>query len=464
MTFQEYLVARGAALVRVARLLTADDRRADILVRDVLARAYPRWNDIAKTERPDVYLRRMLVHRERWRRPSTLPGEGEDPTWRHIASRPRRERTALVLYYHEDLDDAVIAEILDTSPATVRADRRRALSTGDSAGVDRRGIGASLRERTAAPVDLSALIVTATREGRARSRRRRTARWTATAAVVLAVFGAGLAAAPPRATDPPPRFDGIEPYFYADTRLPRAPDVPGAGRRPDLVGSDPAVLHFDAPALTNRARWHTWITGPGYEKLEAAIGPADVVYLTIGRDRRTLQAVAPEESLRTIATQRVPNGLWLRVEATSDEALGAAEQAVNLTESQRCVLPYRVPVRPPDAEVTTCYVGFRSGHYAEGGLILRAGGRSLEVQAQYVPGFPNRKTANHRCGDRPAFLFPGGGEVEVLLGYNGFYLSARIGAPHQGYAVADADAMLAAVAIATNVEQIGTWPASPVNP
>jgi hypothetical protein len=457
VTFQEYLAARGAALVRIARLLTADDRRADIVVRDVLVRAYPRWNDIAKTQRPDVYLRRMLVDRERWRRPSTASEQGE--IWRHIASRPKRERAAVVLHYHEDLDDAVIAEILDCSPAAVRAGRRRAL-----AGVDTGGIGESLRERAAAPVDVSALIASTIPRGRARSRRQRTARWTATAtAVVLAVVGAGLATTP-RTTDPPLRFDGIEPYFFGDTRLPRAPGVPGASRRPDLVGTDPAVLHFDAPALTNRARWHTWITGPGYEKLEAAIGPTDVVYVTIGPDRQTLQAVAPEESLRTIGTQRLTNGLWLRVEATSDEASAVAEQAVDLTQSQRCVLPYRIPVRPPDTGVATCYVGFRSGHYAEGGLILRAGGRSLEVQAQYVPGFPNRKTANHLCGHRPAFLFPGGGEVEVLLGYNGFYLSARIGGPYKGYAIADADAVLAAVAIASNVEQISTWPASPISP
>jgi hypothetical protein len=469
VTFEEYLVARGGALVRIARLLAADDRRADRLVRDALVRAYGRWNVIVKTERPDVLLRRRLVEAQRWRRPSPPDEAGPDPMWPHIAGMPWRERAVLALRHYEDLDDAVIAEIVDCSPAAVRGHARRAVAAlsvaaGEPVGPGLEGlVTASLRARAAAPVELSALLATASAQGRVRWRRARTARW-ATAAAVLAVVGSGLAALP-RPTDPPLRFDGIGPYVFGDTRLPRAPGVPGALARPDLVGTDPGVLHFDASGLTDRARWHTWTTGPGYEKLEAAIGRNDVVYLTIGRDMSAVDAVAREESLRTVARQELAGGLWLRLEATDDRLLGEVEQALNLAESQRCVLPYRLPARPRGARVTTCYVGFRDGHYAEGGLILRAGpGRSMEVQAQYVPGFPNRKTANHQCGDRPAFLFPGGQEVEVLLGYAGLYLSARIGGSHRGFALADADALLAAVTVASNVERIGTWPPSPLSP
>jgi hypothetical protein len=457
VTFEEYLIARGAALVRVARLLTADDRRADVLVRVVLARAYGRWNAIVRTERPDVYLRRRLADALRWRRPS--PPEDDGTTWSLIARLPWRQRAVLALRHHEDLDDAVIAEIVDCSPAVVRAEGRRALTAVTVAQAS-----AALGARAAGPVELSALLATATADGRGRARRTRTARLVAAAAAVLAVGGFGLVAGP-RPVDPPPlRFD-VGPFSFGDTRLPRAPGVPGAMTRPDLVGTDPAVLHFDAPGLTDRARWHTWTAGPGYEKLEAAYGTNDIVYLTIGRDRRAMDAVAPEESLRAVRTTKVTEGLWLRVEATRDPLIDEVDLTVDLAQSQRCVLPYRLPTRPRGTRVDTCYVGFRSGHYAEGGLVLRsANGRSMEVQAQYVPGFPNRKTANHQCGDRPAFLFPGGQEVEVLLGYAGFYLSARIGGPHRGFALADADALLAAVTIASDVELMRTWPASPLSP
>ena len=40
MTFEEYVLGRGVALVRFARLLTGDEHRAEDLVQDVLAKAY----------------------------------------------------------------------------------------------------------------------------------------------------------------------------------------------------------------------------------------------------------------------------------------------------------------------------------------------------------------------------------------------------------------------------------------
>jgi DNA-directed RNA polymerase specialized sigma24 family protein len=62
LTFDEYVASRGPALVRLARVLTADHHRAEDLAQDVLARAYVHWRRIQRTERPDVYVRRMLVN------------------------------------------------------------------------------------------------------------------------------------------------------------------------------------------------------------------------------------------------------------------------------------------------------------------------------------------------------------------------------------------------------------------
>jgi DNA-directed RNA polymerase specialized sigma24 family protein len=58
-------VTRGAALVRLATLLTGDDQRAQDLAQEVLARAYLRWDRIGHTELPDLYLRNMLVNASR---------------------------------------------------------------------------------------------------------------------------------------------------------------------------------------------------------------------------------------------------------------------------------------------------------------------------------------------------------------------------------------------------------------
>ncbi|MEU8255472.1 SigE family RNA polymerase sigma factor [Micromonospora inaquosa] len=148
MTFEEYAFARTSALVRLARLLTADEHRAEDLVQDVLAQAYARWGRIARTDRPDAYVRRMLVnaHKSWWRRRSSreivvaavldeagtvdeAAGVAErDALWRLVCALPERQRTVIVLRYYEDLDDASIAEIVDCSLGTVRTHAKRALA------------------------------------------------------------------------------------------------------------------------------------------------------------------------------------------------------------------------------------------------------------------------------------------------------------------------------------------------
>jgi RNA polymerase sigma-70 factor (sigma-E family) len=146
VTFEEFVLARGPALVRFARLLTGDNHRAEDLVQDVLAKAYAKWRRVSRTDSPDLYVRRMLVnaHHSWWRRrsnrevasavPVDAPGPDScdqaaerDAMWRLVAELPDRQRAVVVLRYYEDLDDAAIAEILQCSSATVRTHARRAL-------------------------------------------------------------------------------------------------------------------------------------------------------------------------------------------------------------------------------------------------------------------------------------------------------------------------------------------------
>lgn len=148
MTFEEYAFARGPALVRLARLLTGDEHRAEDLVQEVLAKVYARWGRVSRTDRPDTYVRRVLVnaHHSWWRRRSSQeiavaavaerPGATDeaaeiaerDALWRLVRDLPTRQRTVIVLRYYEDLDDATIAEILDCSTGTVRTHAKRALT------------------------------------------------------------------------------------------------------------------------------------------------------------------------------------------------------------------------------------------------------------------------------------------------------------------------------------------------
>jgi len=148
-SFEDYVTARGAALVRFARVLAGDEHRAEDLVQEVLARAYLRWDSITRSDEPDVYVRQAIVNATRswWRRRSSRetpvdtvadrPGPGafdaetaeRDALWRRIRRLPARQRAVLVLRYYEDLDDPTIGAILGCTPATVRSHAMRALHT-----------------------------------------------------------------------------------------------------------------------------------------------------------------------------------------------------------------------------------------------------------------------------------------------------------------------------------------------
>lgn len=145
MTFEEYVRARGPALLRFAQLVAGDPHRGEDLTQDVLARAYARWHRIGRLDRPDLYLRRMIVNTNAswWRRGRReLPGDGpavdtpvpgpdigeRDALWQQLRQLPRNQRIALVLRFYEDHDDTTIAEVLGCSPNTVRTHVMRALA------------------------------------------------------------------------------------------------------------------------------------------------------------------------------------------------------------------------------------------------------------------------------------------------------------------------------------------------
>jgi len=150
-TIDEFVALRGEALLRFALMLTGSRPAAEDLVQAVLAHAYPRWGHIRDLDRPEAYLKRMVVnqhlrwHRRLWRgeiptaspggeRPPTVDDGAEerasrDETWRLLAGLPRRQRAVLVLRYYEDLSDTEIAMVLGCRPATVRSQAARALAT-----------------------------------------------------------------------------------------------------------------------------------------------------------------------------------------------------------------------------------------------------------------------------------------------------------------------------------------------
>jgi RNA polymerase sigma-70 factor (sigma-E family) len=149
-TFEEFVGARGQALLRFAFMLCGDRHRAEDLVQSVLAKAYGRWVRISAMQRPEAYLKAVLVneHLRWWRRrssgevPVASPADPDmaaggdaavqhasrDAAWALLGRLPRRQRAVLVLRYYEDLSDAEIATVLGCGQATVRSQATRALA------------------------------------------------------------------------------------------------------------------------------------------------------------------------------------------------------------------------------------------------------------------------------------------------------------------------------------------------
>lgn len=141
--FAEFVIARQAALLRTACLLTGHAQDAEDLVQTTLVKVVPQWRRIR--DNPEPYVRRVMVNENvsrwrhrRWRERSTdeLPGTlaAERDVVELIAVRDAlatlapRQRAVLVLRYYEGLSEAEIAEQMSISPGTVKSQARDALA------------------------------------------------------------------------------------------------------------------------------------------------------------------------------------------------------------------------------------------------------------------------------------------------------------------------------------------------
>jgi RNA polymerase sigma-70 factor (sigma-E family) len=148
VTFQEFAASRLPAVLAFAAVLTGQRATAEDIAQEVLVRAYARWDTIGGLDRPEFYVRKMVLNeflswrRRSWRLiPAGDTATAADSTsdladqyaeraalLAEICKLPRRQRAVLVLRYYEDRSDAEIAELLGCRPATVRAYASRALA------------------------------------------------------------------------------------------------------------------------------------------------------------------------------------------------------------------------------------------------------------------------------------------------------------------------------------------------
>ena len=148
-SFDDYVRARGTALLRFGYLLSADAHLAEDLVQEALARCHRSWRRISAQGDPDAYVRKAVLRQFlSWRR---RLGFGERATadmtvhagsaadrseniadrevlWRLLAGLSRMQRAVLVLRFYEDLAYAQIAELLGVRESTVRVHAHKGLS------------------------------------------------------------------------------------------------------------------------------------------------------------------------------------------------------------------------------------------------------------------------------------------------------------------------------------------------
>lgn len=141
--FDDWVAARGPALLRLAYVLTGNAADAEDVVQDALSRALPRWERICRAGDVDAYVRRMVVnaHTSWWRKfrrrevPAADirsdevvagPGDGlgsdeRGRLWAACQGLPLDQRTAVVLRYYEQLEYAEIAALTGVRESSVRS-------------------------------------------------------------------------------------------------------------------------------------------------------------------------------------------------------------------------------------------------------------------------------------------------------------------------------------------------------
>jgi RNA polymerase sigma-70 factor (sigma-E family) len=149
MTFEEFAAARLPGVLRFATALTGDRGLAEDVAQEVLIRAHARWHTIGSLDRPEYYVRKMILNEFlSWRRRSwrLIPaGRGSEVDRRRapdhaagyverdallaeLGKLPPRQRAVLALRYYEGFSDTEIADALGCTPVTVRSYASRALT------------------------------------------------------------------------------------------------------------------------------------------------------------------------------------------------------------------------------------------------------------------------------------------------------------------------------------------------
>lgn len=142
--FEDVYRREYPGLVAVATALTGDFLDGEDVVQDTMVKAFVRWNDVGRMDRPGAWCHRVLINacRSRWRRrrteqrflsrlrrtERTSPEPSADVMvfWGLVRELPSRPRLSVTLHFAGERTMSEIASILDVPEGTVRSDIARA--------------------------------------------------------------------------------------------------------------------------------------------------------------------------------------------------------------------------------------------------------------------------------------------------------------------------------------------------
>ncbi len=146
-SFEEFYQDEYQGVVGLAFVFTGDGAVAQDLAQQAFTEAHRRWNKISRYEKPQAWVRRVLINKctSRYRRLASeakalarLGGRSQtkiEPTertleiWEAVRRLPPRQAQSIALRYWEDLSVASIAEVLECSEETVKTHLKRARAT-----------------------------------------------------------------------------------------------------------------------------------------------------------------------------------------------------------------------------------------------------------------------------------------------------------------------------------------------
>lgn len=148
-SFDGFFRVEYPVLVALGVALTGDRELARDVAQEALLRAFRRWDQVARMDRPGAWCRQVALNliRDRWRRRRSEqvalgrvqrdlrvvppPPTPADEFWRAVRELPERQREAIALYYVADRSVAEVAATMATAEGTVKGtlhDARRALA------------------------------------------------------------------------------------------------------------------------------------------------------------------------------------------------------------------------------------------------------------------------------------------------------------------------------------------------